>query len=99
MSVAATAERPPDGDCPHAVAEAGLKSGLRYRVRTITVRRALRRGRDRHQAQDHTGLPGVQAPELHHQEEPAQRPGPAGADEVLPALPAPPAAPRDPLAA
>src|SRR5207248_1931270 len=61
-------------------------------------RKALPRGCHRCEAQDHPGLPGVQAPQLHHQEEPAQRPGPARADEVLPELPLPPAAPRDPLA-
>src|SRR5262249_54502053 len=45
------------------------------------------------------GLPGVQAPQLHHPQEPAERPGPARADEVLPELPLPPAASRDPLTA
>ncbi|CAA9335207.1 MAG: LSU ribosomal protein L33p @ LSU ribosomal protein L33p, zinc-dependent, partial [uncultured Nocardioidaceae bacterium] len=47
--------------------------------------------------QDHLGLHRVQGAELHHQEEPAQRPRPARDQEVLPALPLPPAAPRDPL--
>ena len=37
--------------------------------------------------EDHVGLHGVQGAQLHHQEEPPQRPGPAGAREVLPALP------------
>src|SRR6266566_5011545 len=65
----------------------------------LRKRKALPRGCHRCEAQDHPGLPGVQAPQLHHQEEPAQRPGPDGTDEVLPELPLPPAAPRDTLAA
>ena len=52
---------------------------------------------DRRPPEDHAGLHGVQAPQLHHQEEPAQRPRPAGAEEVLPELPRTPAAPRDAL--
>src|SRR5262245_44069010 len=67
--------------------------------RPALERKALPSGCHRREAQDHPGLPGVQAPQLHHQEEPAQRPGPARADEVLPELPLPPAAPRDPLTA
>src|SRR5215467_12168772 len=67
--------------------------------RSVSERKALPSGCHRREAQDHPGLPGVQAPQLHHQEEPAQRPGPARADEVLPELPLPPAAPRDPLTA
>ena len=38
--------------------------------------------------EDHPGLRGVQGAQLHHQEEPAERPGPPRAEEVLPALPA-----------
>src|SRR5690606_16660716 len=41
-------------------------------------------------------LPGVQALQLHHAEEQAQRPGPHGDQEVLPELPDPPSAPGDP---
>ena len=33
--------------------------------------------------EDHTGVPAVQAPQLHHAQEPAQRPRPDGAEEVL----------------
>src|SRR5262249_34318349 len=62
-------------------------------------RKALPRGCHRCEAQDHPGLPGVQAPQLHHPQEPAERPGPARADEVLPGQPLPPAAPRTRLAA
>src|SRR5690242_10561939 len=66
-------------------------------ARELRKRKALPRGCHRCEAQDHPGLPGVQAPQLHHQEEPAQRPGPARAEQVLPELPLPPAAPRNPL--
>ena len=54
------------------------------------------RGREVHRcpAKDHLGLRRVQAPQLHHQEEPAQRPGPPRAEEVLPELRNPPGAPR-----
>src|SRR4029079_15442190 len=51
----------------------------------------------RHPPQDHDGVHRVQGAQLHHPEEPAQRPGPDGAQEVLPALPQAPAAPRDAL--
>src|SRR3954451_6099374 len=44
-------------------------------------------------------MPGVQAPQLHHQEEPAQRPRPARDEEVLPQLRQAPAPPRDALTA
>ena len=47
--------------------------------------------------EDHAGVRGVQGPQLHHQEEPAQRPRPARAEEVLPALRQAHRAPRDPL--
>ncbi len=50
-------------------------------------RRAPHRGCHRRQAEDHFGLPGMQAPQLHHPQEPAQRPGPDGDQEVLPELP------------
>src|SRR6476661_695165 len=40
---------------------------------------------------------GVQEPELHHPQEPAQRPRPARAEEVLPEGPQAHRAPRDPL--
>src|SRR6201985_3017310 len=40
---------------------------------------------------------GVQTPQLHHQEEPPERPGPAGAEEVLPELRQAPGASRDAL--
>src|SRR5437660_51217 len=62
-------------------------------------RKALPRGCHRCEAQDHPGLPGVQAPQLHHPQEPAERPGPPRVDEVLPELPLPPSASRDALAA
>jgi hypothetical protein len=35
------------------------------------MRKALRRGCHRCPAEDHAGLPGMQAPELHHPQEPA----------------------------
>src|SRR3954452_23659500 len=55
------------------------------------------RGCHRRTPEDHAGLHGLQAPELHHQEEPAQRPRPARAEEVLPELPDAHRAPRDSL--
>jgi hypothetical protein len=55
------------------------------------------RGHHRRPSQDHDGLHGVQGAELHHEEEPPQRPGSARAQEVLPALPQAHAAPRDAL--
>src|SRR5829696_3052703 len=55
------------------------------------------RGSHRHPSQDHPGVPGVQEPQLHHPQEPAERPRPARADEVLPAGPQAHPAPRDPL--
>src|SRR3954454_5537630 len=55
------------------------------------------RGCHRRTSEDHAGLHGLQAPELHHQEEPAQRPRPARAQEVLPELPDAHRAPRDSL--
>ena len=57
------------------------------------------RGSHRRPTEDHLGLPGVQAPQLHHQEEPAQRPRPARAEEVLPPRRPAHAAPRDALTA
>ncbi|CAA9445692.1 MAG: LSU ribosomal protein L33p @ LSU ribosomal protein L33p, zinc-dependent, partial [uncultured Pseudonocardia sp.] len=51
----------------------------------------------RRPAEDHAGVRAVQAPELHHQEEPAQRPRPARDQEVLLQLRHAPRAPRDPL--
>ena len=47
--------------------------------------------------EDHAGVHGVQGAQLHHQEEPAQRPRPARAEEVLPRLRHAHRAPRDPL--
>jgi hypothetical protein len=67
-------------------------------VQSSLSRKALPSGCHRRTAKDHAGLPGVQASELHHAEEPAQRPGPHGAEEVLPQLPQAPGSPRDPLA-
>jgi hypothetical protein len=67
-------------------------------VQLSLSRKALPSGCHRRTAKDHVGLPGVQAPQLHHAEEPAQRPGPHGAEEVLPQLPQAPGSPRDPLA-
>src|SRR3954449_2855778 len=57
------------------------------------------RGCHRRTSEDHAGLHGLQAPQLHHQEEPAQRPRPARAQEVLPELPHAHRAPRDSLTA
>src|SRR6185436_19960135 len=48
----------------------------------------------RRSPEDHARLHRVQGAQLHHQEEPAQRPRPHGAEEVLPALPAAPPATR-----
>src|SRR5215211_43444 len=48
-----------------------------------STRKALRRGQgDRRPSQDHYGVCGVQGAQLHHAQEPPQRPGPAGAEEV-----------------
>lgn len=44
------------------------------------------RGYHRRTTENHSGMRGVQAPELHDQEEPAQQPGSAGDEEVLPEL-------------
>src|SRR5256885_1739817 len=63
------------------------------------MRKVLRIGCRHCPAQDQAGLRGMKEPELNHQEDPAQRPGPARAHEVLPNLPLPPAAPRDPVVA
>src|SRR3954447_26724235 len=74
---------------------------------TLRARRAQPRTREqvvtrgqqvcRRPPQDHHGVRGVQAPQLHHQEEPSQRPRPPGSDEVLPQLRQAHGAPRDPL--
>lgn len=57
------------------------------------------RGCNRRTPEDHPRVRGVQAPELHHQEEPAQRPGPPGDQEVLPELQDAPRAQGNPLSA
>src|SRR5215470_1288505 len=58
----------------------------------------IRRGQgDRHSSEDHHGVRGLQASQLHHQEEPAQRPGPHRAEEVLPELRQAHVPPRDAL--
>ncbi|CAA9387112.1 MAG: LSU ribosomal protein L33p @ LSU ribosomal protein L33p, zinc-dependent, partial [uncultured Nocardioides sp.] len=51
----------------------------------------------RRSPQDHARVRRLQGAELHHQEEPPQRPRPHRAEEVLPALPHAHRAPRDPL--
>src|SRR5438067_10223083 len=50
-------------------------------------------------AQDHHGLHRVPAAELHHGQEPAERPRPHRAPEVLPVVPRPHAASGDPVGA
>src|SRR4051794_30888894 len=65
---------------------------------TLRDEEGVRRGQGhRRPAQDHHGLPGLQAPQLHHQEEPAQRPGPSRPAEVLPELRPAHRPPRDAL--
>ncbi|CAA9296370.1 MAG: LSU ribosomal protein L33p @ LSU ribosomal protein L33p, zinc-dependent, partial [uncultured Actinomycetospora sp.] len=54
-------------------------------------------GHHRRPSEDHAGLRGVQEPQLHHAEEPAERPRPPHDQEVLPALRHAPRPPRDPL--
>src|SRR5215470_10587894 len=85
---------------PHSVGPGGRPPGTPGSNLTWDRRnrKALPRGCHRCEAQDHPGLPGVQAPQLHHPQEPAERPGPARADEVLPELPLPPPPSRDALA-
>ena len=55
------------------------------------------RGCNRRTSEDHSRVRGVQAPELHHQEEPSERPRPPGDQEVLPELQDPPRAQGNPL--
>src|SRR5699024_791240 len=62
------------------------------------TKEANRGGQDLRRApQDHDGLHRVQGAQLHHQEEPPQHPGSAGATEVLPHLRQADGSPRDPL--
>jgi hypothetical protein len=58
---------------------------------------ATRSGSHRCPTEDHDGLQRVQAPQLHHPQEPAQRPRSHGTEEVLPELPHPHCASRDAL--
>src|SRR5215210_1576604 len=67
---------------------------------TSTIRRLKDKehGQDhRCAAEDHPCVHRLQGTELHHEEEPTQRPRSPGTEEVLPALPDPHAPPRDPL--
>src|SRR3954469_24546523 len=70
----------------------------RQYLSVVLSRKAPRRGQgDRRPSEDHPGVYGVQGAELHHPEEPPERPGPDRAAEVLPARWPPHPAPRDPL--
>ncbi len=66
---------------------------------TLKTRNEAQRGSKerRHPAHHHLGVHRVQGAQLRHPQEPPQRPGSHGAEEVLPTLPLPPGAPRDPL--
>src|SRR5690348_10514479 len=66
-------------------------------ARPVPTRLGALHGSHRRPSEDHPGLPGVQEPQLHHPQEPAERPRPARAEEVLPARPQAHRAPRDPL--
>jgi elongation factor Tu len=70
-----------------------LKVGSRF---TLLAGRNLH-GDHRHPAHHHPGLYGLQASQLHHQEEQAERPRPGGAEEVLPLVRPPHRPPGDPL--
>ncbi len=58
---------------------------------------AQHRGRHRCPSEDHNGVSGVQAPQLHHTQEPPQRPRSSRAAQVLPELQAAHRPPRDSL--
>src|SRR4029450_4790759 len=64
----------------------------------LDARGKRRDGEVRQPTEDHDGLHRMPAPELHHGQEPPERPRPNRAQEVLPVVPGPHAASRDPLA-
>src|SRR4051812_32667124 len=73
-------------------------AGMPLPDREQVSRKAPRRGQgDRRPSEDHPGVYGVQGAELHHPEEPPERPRPHRTAEVLPARWPPHPAPRDPL--
>src|SRR4051794_23287538 len=74
-----------------------MRSSLVLRSTTL-IEEGIRRGQgDRYSSEDHHGVRGLQTPELHHEEEPAQRSRPHRAEEVLPELRQAHGPPRDPL--
>src|SRR5262249_30370605 len=70
------------------------KARIRLDQMRAAIDRAMGDGEKRGPADNHDGVYGVSYAQLRDIEEPAQRPGSAGVDQVLPALSGPPAAPR-----